>query len=62
MLLVLYFCGFIVALMAAQHYGASCKTGAFFSSITVFYIRLLAPWGEGGGRIAQSVWRLATGF
>ena len=36
MLLVLYFCGFIFALMAEKQYGASCKYGAFFSSITPF--------------------------
>ena len=58
MLLVLYFCGFVVALMAEQQYGASCKNGAFFSSITFFYIWLLSPYGA---RIPQSTWRLTTG-
>jgi hypothetical protein len=46
MFLVLYFCCFIFALMAEQQYGASCKNGAFFRSITLFYIRLLSPRGE----------------
>jgi hypothetical protein len=56
MLVVLYFCGFVVALMAEEQYGESCKNGPFLSSITLFYICLLLRWGA---RIPQSAWRLA---